>query len=34
VVQTRLKQATLAELEQWSVELLTANCLEDIFKTQ
>jgi len=34
VVQTRLKQATLTELEQWSVELLTANCLEDIFKTQ
>jgi predicted transposase YdaD len=34
VVQTRLEQATLTELEQWSVELLAANCLEDIFKTQ
>jgi predicted transposase YdaD len=33
-LQTRLAQATLAELELWSVELLTATCLEDIFKTQ
>ena len=33
-LQIRLEQATLAELEQWSLELLTANCLDDIFKTQ
>jgi predicted transposase YdaD len=33
-LQTRLEQATLAELEQWSVRLLTVNCIEDIFKTQ
>jgi predicted transposase YdaD len=33
-LQTRLAQATLAELELWSVELLTATCLADIFKTQ
>ena len=33
-LQIRLEQATLTELEQWSLELLTANCLEDIFKTQ
>jgi predicted transposase YdaD len=33
-LQTRLEQATLIELEQWSVELLTATCLEEIFKTQ
>jgi len=31
-LQTRLEQATLAELEQWSVDILTATCLEDIFK--
>jgi len=30
----RLEQATLTELEQWSMELLSATCLEDIFKTQ
>ena len=30
----RLEQATLAELEQWATELLTATCLEDIFKMQ
>jgi len=33
-LQIRLEQATLAELEQWSLELLTANCLDDIFKIQ
>ena len=33
-LQVRLEQATLAELELWSVELLTATCLDDIFKTQ
>jgi len=33
-LQIRLEQATLAQLEQWSLELLTANCLDDIFKTQ
>ncbi len=33
-LQARLEQATLAELEQWSMELFTATCLEDIFKTQ
>ena len=30
----RLEQATLPELEHWSEELLTAGCLEDVFKTQ
>jgi hypothetical protein len=30
----RLEQATLPELERWTEELLTANCLDDIFKTQ
>jgi len=33
-LQTRLEQATLAELEQWSVDILTATCLEEIFKIQ
>jgi len=33
-LQARLEQATLVELEQWSVDLLTATCFEDIFKTQ
>jgi len=33
-LQARLEQATLIELEQWSVDLLTATCFEDIFKTQ
>ena len=33
-LQTRLEQATLIELEQWSIELLTATCLEEIFKIQ
>jgi len=30
----RLEQATLPELEHWTEELLTATCLDDIFKTQ
>ncbi len=30
----RLEQATLPELEHWTEELLTANCLDDIFKMQ
>ena len=33
-LQARLEQATLVELEQWSVDLLTATCFDDIFKTQ
>jgi hypothetical protein len=33
-LQVRLEQATLVELEQWSIGLLTATCLDDIFKTQ
>ncbi len=33
-LQARLEQATLIELEQWSVDLLTATCFEDIFKIQ
>ena len=33
-LQARLEQATLVELEQWSVDLLTATCFEDIFKMQ
>ena len=31
-VQARLESATLAELEQWSSVLLTANSLEEVFK--
>ncbi len=34
LLQIRLEQATLTELEQWSMELLSATCLEDIFKNQ